>query len=80
VRDWVNSRAIDQQSAMLIASGIANPDLALGENIVELGYGVQATPWMQIHPNVQFIGNPGAFSYKHLANAWVFGSELKVTF
>jgi len=80
VRDWVNSRAIDQQSALLIASGIANPDLALGENIVELGYGLQATPWMQIHPNVQFIGNPGAFSYKHLANAWVFGSELKVTF
>jgi porin len=80
VRDWVNSRAINQQNAMLIAAGIANPNLALGENIVELGYGLQATPWMQIHPNVQFIGNPGAFSFKHLANAWVFGSELKVTF
>jgi porin len=80
VRDWVNSRAINQQNAMLIASGITDPNLALGENIVELGYGLQATPWMQIHPNVQWIGNPGAFSYKHLANAWVFGSELKVTF
>ena len=80
VRDWVNSRAINRQNAMLIASGITDPNLALGENIVELGYGLQATPWMQIHPNVQFIGNPGAFSFKHLSNAWVFGSELKVTF
>lgn len=80
VRDWVNSNAINQQTAMLVAQGIADPNLSLGENIVEVGYGIQATPWMQLHPNLQFIGNPGAFSYKHLANAWVFGSEVKVTF
>lgn len=80
VRDWVNSRAINQENATQTAAGIANPELALGENIVEFGYGIQATPWMQLHPNMQFIGNPGAFSYKHYANAWVFGSEIKVTF
>jgi hypothetical protein len=40
---------------------VQNPELALGENIVELAYGLQVTPWMQIHPNVQYIGNPGAF-------------------
>ena len=80
VRDWVNSRAINQQNALLISQGITDPNLALGENILEFGYGIQATPWMQLHPNMQWIGNPGAFSYKHYANAWVFGSEIKVTF
>jgi porin len=80
VRDPVNSRVIDQQNALLAAQGVLDPGLELGENIVELAYGLQATPWMQIHPNVQFIGNPGAFSFKHVPNAWVFGTHVGITF
>jgi porin len=59
---------------------VLNPGLEQGENVVELAYGLQATPWMQIHPNVQFIGNPGAFSFQHVPDAWVFGTHVALTF
>jgi porin len=80
VRDPVNSRVIAKQNAILTARGVLNPDLEQGENVVELAYGLQVAPWMQIHPNVQFIGNPGAFSFKHLPDAWVFGTHVGLTF
>jgi len=80
IRAWVNGRAIDTRQAMLAASGRANPMLELGENVVELSYGFQATPWLLLHPNVQYISNPGAFSFKHIPNAWAFGLATKITF
>ena len=80
VRDTVNSNAIRQKNAQLEAQGVLDPQLELGENIVELAYGIQVTPWMQIHPNLQFIGNPGAFSFKHVPDAWVSGTHVGVTF
>lgn len=76
----VNQRAIDIQQAKLEANGVLNPMLELGENVVELSYGLQATPWLLLHPNVQYIGNPGAFSFKNIPNAWVFGFQTKMTF
>lgn len=79
VRDFVNSNVINKENVLLQARGISNPDLALGENIVELAYGLQATPWLQIRPNVQFIGNPGAFSFKHVPDAWDFGVHIGIT-
>jgi len=80
VRDPVNSRVINKENALLAAQGVLNPGLEQGENVVELAYGLQATPWMQIHPNVQFIGNPGAFSFQHVPDAWVFGTHVALTF
>jgi porin len=80
VRDLVNSNVISKENALLEAQGVQNPELELGENIVELAYGLQVAPWMQIHPNVQYIGNPGAFSFKHVTGAWVFGAHLGLTF
>jgi porin len=80
VRDVVNSKLINQQNALLEAQGVLNPGLELGENIVELAYGLQATPWLTIHPNIQYIGNPGAFSFNHVPAAWVFGTHVGVTF
>lgn len=79
VRDQVNSSVINKETTLLEAQGVANPELALGENIVELAYGLQVAPWMQIHPNVQYIGNPGAFSFKHTPDAWVFGIHVGLT-
>jgi porin len=76
VRDYVNSNVINKQNALLESEGITDPNLALGENIVEVAYGLQATPWMQINPNVQYIGNPGAFTFKHTPDAWVFGVHV----
>lgn len=80
VRDVVNSKLINKENALLAAEDALNPGLELGENIVELAYGLQATPWMSIHPNVQFIGNPGAFSFKLVPDAWVFGTHVGITF
>lgn len=80
VHDWVNNNLVKQQSALLETEGVTSPDLAMGENNVEIGYGIQATPWMELHPNLQFVGNPGAFSFTHVRNAWVFGAEVKITF
>ena len=79
IRATVNSNAVSRQEVLLAARGVENPMLELGENDVELSYGLQATPWMLIHPNLQFIGNPGAFSFKHVPNAWVFGAQIELT-
>ncbi len=76
VRDYVNSNVINKENALLESSGVSNPNLALGEHILELAYGLQATPWLQINPNVQFVGNPGAFSFKHVPDAWVVGVHV----
>lgn len=80
VRDVVNNNLISKEKSLLEAQGVENPELELGENIVELAYGLQVTPWMTIHPNVQYIGNPGAFSFKHVQAAWVFGTHVGLTF
>jgi porin len=79
-RDSVNINLLHKETLTLQAQGIQDPGLELGENIVELGYGFQATPWMLLHPNVQYIGNPGAFSFKHVPDAWVFGFQTKLVF
>lgn len=48
--------------------------------MAELGYGIQMTPWLLVHPNVQYIVDPGAFVFKHVPNAWVFGAQTKIVF
>ncbi len=80
VRDTVNSNLISKENALLQAQGIENPALELGENNVEIGYGLQVTPWMLLHPNVQYVGNPSAFTFKHVPDAWVFGFQTKLVF
>lgn len=80
VRAGINHRAINAESIKLAAERLPNYGLEEGEGIVEVGYGLQATPWLLIHPNVQYVDNPGAFSYKHTPNAWVFGLQTKVIF
>ncbi|NNM56116.1 MAG: carbohydrate porin [Acidocella sp.] len=80
VRAGINHRNIAARQAALAAQNITTPSLSEGEGLVEVGYGLAATPWLLIHPNVQYVINPGTFSYKHIPNAWVFGFETKVTF
>jgi porin len=65
---------------LLVAQGVQNPGLELGENILVLSYGLQATPWLLLHLSVQYIGNPGSFSFKHVPDAWLFGPQTKLTF
>ncbi len=80
VRDFVNRNLVRLQDAELAGEGVLDPNLALGENIVEIAYSLQLTPWMTIHPNVQYIGNPGAFTFKRIPNAWVFGLHIGLMF
>lgn len=45
------------------------------------GYGLQATPWLLIQPNIQYVIGPGTYSYnKIVPNAWIFGLETKDVF
>jgi len=80
VRDTANSNLLGQKNTLLISQGIQNPALALGENIIEVSYGFQVAPWLLLHPNVQYIGNPGAFPFKQIPNAWVLGCQTRLTF
>jgi porin len=52
----------------------------LGTQVVEFGYGAQIAPWLLLYPNVQYIGDPGAFAFKDIPEAWVFATRLTVTF
>lgn len=58
------------------ATGRPPPALP-AEGVLEMVYGFQATPWLLIHPNVQYVMDPGTFAYKHTPNAWAFGLQIK---
>jgi porin len=76
----VNHRLIVAENATLADQDITDFQLEQGETDIEAGYGFQAAPWLLIHPNIQYIGNPGAFSFKHIPCAWVFGLDTRVVF
>jgi porin len=77
-------RAVLNDRAVLVKEAKSHgtlTDLSTGEGVIEGGYGWQATPWLQIHPNVQYVIDPGTFSYKtNVPNAWVFGLQTKAVF
>lgn len=75
VRAMLNKRAVDVKEAR--DQDLTN--LSTGEGVLEFGYGLQATPWLLLHPNVQYVMDPGTFSYSHISNAWVFGMQVKAT-
>jgi porin len=78
VRAGLNNRTINAKE---LASDDALYGLSDGEGVVEIGYGLQATPWLLVHPNLQYITDPGTFAYdKRLKNAWAFGLQTKVVF
>jgi porin len=78
VRAGLNNRTINAKELASDGSLVGLPD---GEGVVEIGYGLQATPWLLVHPNLQYITDPGTFAYdKNLKNAWAFGLQAKVLF
>ncbi|WP_132386178.1 carbohydrate porin [Novosphingobium sp. PhB165] len=54
--------------------------LPAGETAIELSYGIQATRWLSIRPDVQYIVEPGAFSFRSTPNALALGCQVKMTF
>jgi porin len=47
------------------------------EELWELNYGVQATPWLLVRPGVQRVIRPGGYDTR--PNSWVFVGHLQVT-
>lgn len=54
--------------------------LPAGESVVELSYGVQPRRWLGVRADVQYVVQPGAFSYRSTRNALAIGTQLKITF
>lgn len=77
--------AMDSRPKDEMALGLArinlNDDLNDGrseEYDAEVYYGLHATNWLTIRPNVQYIRHVGA--YKHGENAWVGGVKFQTAF
>jgi porin len=60
------------------ADGYAS--LPAGETVVELSYGMQPLRWLGVRADVQYVVDPGAFSYRSTKNALAIGTQLKITF
>lgn len=54
--------------------------LPQGETAIELSYGLQLTPWLILRPDVQYIVEPGAFSYAARKDAVAVGGQVKMQF
>lgn len=62
-----------------LTNGTTFPNLDSAEQLIELGYGYQATPWLTLRPNVQYIIETGAFSGQDIDNALVLGLQVKAS-
>lgn len=50
------------------------------EAVVELSYGWRVNRWFLVRPDIQYVMDPGAFSYRHEPDAVAVGVQLKATF
>ncbi|WP_432219634.1 carbohydrate porin [Pseudomonas kribbensis] len=72
-----NPRSRDVQQDAALANGTPLSNIDGAEQLIELGYGYQATPWLTLRPNLQYIIEPGAFSGQDIDNALVVGLQVK---
>ncbi|WP_243841268.1 carbohydrate porin [Novosphingobium sp. PhB55] len=54
--------------------------LPAGETAIEMSYGFQVNRWLVIRPDVQYIIDPGAFSYRRTPDALALGGQVKIQF
>lgn len=80
VHAGVNPRALRAESAQALANKAVETSFANAEIDCEAGYGWQLTRAILFHPNFQYVRNPAAFNFGHLANGWVFGTMTKIVF
>ncbi|WP_447588058.1 carbohydrate porin [Aquipseudomonas campi] len=80
----VNDRFSDNQRLTNRVSGAVDYNDANylpvqgSETNVELYYGLQATRWLVVRPNVQFVGRPGGVSA--VDDAWIAGVKFSTDF
>jgi porin len=60
------------------ADGYAS--LPSGETVLELSYGWQVRRWLGVRADLQYIADPGAFSYRSTRNAVALGLQVKIVF
>ncbi|WP_147406494.1 carbohydrate porin, partial [Pseudomonas reidholzensis] len=75
-----NPRSREVLEDAALASGQGFPDIDSAEQLIERSYGYQATPWLNLRPDVQYIIEPGAFSGANIDNALVVGLQVKASF
>ncbi|EJL31848.1 carbohydrate porin [Novosphingobium sp. AP12] len=76
VHAQVNERLRAAHADAPAAEGYAS--LPQGETAIELSYGFQVRRWLSIRPDVQYIADPGAFSYRETDNALALGVQVKM--
>ncbi len=54
--------------------------LPAGETAIEASYGIQITRWLSFRPDVQYIVDPGAFSFRCTDDALALGAQVKMQF
>lgn len=79
VHAQVNPRLREVAALSNLEDG-GDASLPAGESVVELSYGVQPRRWLGVRADVQYVVQPGAFSYRSTRNALAIGTQLKITF
>ncbi|MBA6104636.1 MULTISPECIES: carbohydrate porin [Pseudomonas] len=81
-RAVINSRTRDVQEAAAASAeqSAVISSLNSGEQVLELNYGAQVTPWLLLRPDLQYYIEPGAFFGEQRSNALVAGLQVKMTF
>lgn len=80
----VNDDVTKRQRLINDSTGISDYDdpqyvpVQHSEYNIELNYGVHATNWLTVRPNVQYVRNPGGVY--EVDNAWVAGVKLQASF
>lgn len=75
----VNPRLrVVQAEAGTVGGGYAS--MPAGETAIELSYGVQLQHGISLRPDVQYVVDPGAFSYRSTPNALALGAQIKAQF
>nr|WP_249671517.1 carbohydrate porin [Pseudomonas sp. PIA16] len=74
------TRAVQENAAASLAAADQIDNLDTGEQLLELSYGAQITPWLLLRPDLQYIKEPGAFYGVKRDNALLAGLQIKSTF
>ncbi|KMQ81777.1 carbohydrate-selective porin [Lasius niger] len=56
-----------------------NPPFALAEKVFEITYRAHLTPWLVVAPDVQYLIDPGVYSFQPHPNALLFGLQTQIS-
>jgi len=79
VQAEVNEKLLSNAQLKAAAQGL-DTNLTPAEKLYELSYGIQVNDWAVVRPDVQYIVDPGSFTYKHIRDVVAVGVQAKVTF